>query len=80
MRLKVTDPTTGVALFMEAKPDRLHNEQGYRITSPNGSTFFISNRLGTWRCEDSHLIDPLLLANIGIAIEAQEQEDIRPAR
>lgn len=69
MRLKVADPSTGAAMLIDAKPDRLHNAQGYRITSPNGSSFIISNRFGFWRREDNYPMDPLLIAGIGEAIE-----------
>ena len=71
MKLTVTDPSTGIPLQLDVKPDRLEAEAGYRITYMNGSSFFISNKLGTWRVADDHHVDPDLLVEIGLAIEGQ---------
>lgn len=69
MKITVKDPSTGAILPLEASPEHHHQEQGYRIIYPNGSSFFISNRLGAWRSADDHHVDPDLLVEIGIAIE-----------
>lgn len=69
MKFTVTEPETGIPLEMEAKPERLIGEQGYRITCANGSSFFICSKLGTWRVLDNHHIDPELLEEIGLALE-----------
>ncbi len=75
MKLNVKDPATGLPLILDAKPDKHNTELGFRISYPNGSGFFISNRLGTWRSADDHHVDPDLLVQIGLAIENQTDED-----
>lgn len=71
MKLTVTEPSTGMPLQLEAKPDRYKTEPGYRITYANGTSFFISNKFGTWRLLDDHHVEPELLVQIGLAIEGQ---------
>ena len=71
MKLTVTEPSTGMPMQLDAKPDRYETEPGYRISCANGSTFFISNKLGAWRVLDDHHVEPELLVQIGLAIEGQ---------
>lgn len=72
MKIIVKDPPTGNMIPLEVRPERYHNEQGYRIIYANGSHFFISNKLGTWRPADDHHVEPELLIQIGLAIEGQQ--------
>lgn len=58
-------------LLLQARPERYNGEQGYRIISEYGSNFFISNKYGSWRLADDHHVDPLLLEQVGLAIEEQ---------
>lgn len=74
MKFTITDPSTQMSLLLEVKPESYHNEVGYRIIYPNGSSFFISNKLGTWRAADGHNVDPELLIRIGLAIENNKYE------
>ncbi len=74
MKIIVTDPATNEQLELEARPEQMHHEFGYRIIYPNGSNFFISNRLGTWNPADDHHVDTDLLVQIGMAIEGQQQD------
>jgi hypothetical protein len=69
MRFTVKDPLSGAPILLKARVEQNHHELGYRITYPDGSSFFISNRLGTWKSADDHPIDPELLEQIGLAIE-----------
>ncbi|SEN00077.1 hypothetical protein SAMN05192574_102133 [Mucilaginibacter gossypiicola] len=69
VELQVKDPYTGALLLLEAKPEKWHGEQGFRIRHPNGSNFWISGRSGAWQAEDGHPVDRDLLVNIGIALE-----------
>jgi len=69
MKLEVKEPSTGALLHLEAKPERHYGLRGFRIVHPNGSSFFISNKSGTWEPADSHHIDPVFLINIGLALE-----------
>jgi hypothetical protein len=73
MRFTVKEPSTGVPLQLEARPERFNGEQGYRILSDYGSNFFITNRYGVWRVGDDHHIEPELLEIIGLAIEEQPE-------
>ena len=71
MKINVKDPVSGEDLVLDAKPEQLHHEFGYRITYPSGSNFFIANRLGAWRAGDDHPVDTELLIDIGLAIEGE---------
>jgi len=68
MQLPVKDPATGAQLLLEAKPEKWHGEQGFRIRHPNGSGFWISARSGAWQAEDGQPVDRDLLINIEIAL------------
>jgi hypothetical protein len=72
MKITVKDPSTGVVLPLEARPESYHHEQGYRIFYPGGSSFLISCKLGAWRALDDHHVDADLLVQIGLAIEGQQ--------
>lgn len=74
MKITVKDPLTKSILVLEAKPEQLHHEFGYRIIYPSGSNFFISNRLGVWRPADDHPIDTELLVEISLALEGLKDE------
>ena len=81
MQIEVKDPQTGALLQLEAKPEQVKGEHGYRIRHPNGSGFFIANRAGTWRSADDHFVDPEFLVNIGLALEGYDLGDqISPAK
>jgi len=69
MQINVKDPQSGVLLTLEAKPERWHNVQGFRIIHPDGSNFWISSHSGAWQAEDGRHIDSQLLINIGLALE-----------
>jgi len=68
MNIEVKDPVTGALLPMEARPENLYGQHGFRILHPNGSSFFIVNRSGAWRSGDDHHVDVDMLSNIGIAL------------
>jgi hypothetical protein len=75
MNIKVKDPSTGVLLNLDAKPEKYHDPHGICISHPNGSTFSISNKSGTWEPADNHAIDPILLINIGLVLELYDLEE-----
>ncbi|MDB4919389.1 hypothetical protein [Mucilaginibacter sp.] len=75
MHLEVKDPSTGALLRLEAKPEQIAGEHGFRIRHPNGSSFFIANRSGTWRSADDHAIDEEFLVNIGLAMEGYKLKE-----
>jgi hypothetical protein len=75
MDIEVKDPITGALLRLEAHPENLEGQRGFRILHPNGSGFFIVNRSGAWRSGDDHHVDSDMLINIGIAIEGGELKD-----
>ena len=72
MKIEVKDPSTGALLDLDAKPERHHGLHGFRIRHANGSSFFISNRSGTWEPADSHHLDAGFLINIGLALEGYD--------
>ncbi|MGV3508882.1 MAG: hypothetical protein ACO1N7_06280 [Sphingobacteriaceae bacterium] len=74
MKLTITDSSTQAPILLEVKPESHLNEVGYRVIYPNGTNFFISNKLGTWRVADDHHVDPDLLIQIGLAIENNKFE------
>jgi hypothetical protein len=82
MELEVKDPITGALLRLNAKPEHLKGQHGYRILHPNGSGFFIVNKSGAWRSGDDHHADPDLLINIGLALEGMKLSDqiVHPAK
>lgn len=69
MQIEVKDPLTGALLILDAKPEQLNNQHGFRIRHPNGSGFFIVHKSGVWRPGDDHHVDSGLLINIGLALE-----------
>lgn len=75
MKFTAKDPSTGFVHSLEAKPEKYNGEQGYRIFYDNGSSFFIANKLGTWRVTDDHFADVGFLENIGLAIEHHYQSN-----
>lgn len=75
MQIAVKDPATEALLQLDARPEQLHGEHGFRIRHPNGSGFFITNRSGTWRPEDGHIVDPEFLINIGLALEGHQLKE-----
>jgi len=75
MNIKVKDPSTGALLNLDAKQEKYHDPHGVRINHPNGSSFFISNKSGTWEPADNHTIDPIFLINIGLVLEHHDLEE-----
>lgn len=72
MKFTIKDPSNGMLLLLEARPEQYHHELGYRIIYPNGSSFFIVSKFGTWRPADDHPVAPELLVQVGLAIEGQQ--------
>jgi hypothetical protein len=75
MQIQVKEPSTGALIQLEAKPEQLKGEHGFRIRHPNGSGFFITNRLGAWRSADDHFVEHEFLINIGLALEGHQLKE-----
>ncbi|MBL4677287.1 MAG: hypothetical protein JKY70_13940 [Mucilaginibacter sp.] len=71
MKIEVKDPSTGVLLHLQAKPESFNGMHGYRILHENGSGFLIVNRSGKWQSADDHHVDADFLVNIGLALEGR---------
>ena len=76
MTVTVKEPGSEIPLQLQVKPERYNTEPGFRISYANGASFFISNKLGTWRLLDDHHVEPELLIEIGLAIEGIYKEKL----
>lgn len=72
MQIEVKEPGTGVLLRLDAKNENYRGMHGMRIRYPNGSSFFIVAKSGTWRSVDNHHVAPSFLINIGLALEGRK--------
>jgi len=72
MEIEVKEPSTGALLKLSARSENYKGQHGFRIFHPNGSSFFILSKYGSWRSGDDHHVEPEFLVNIGLALEGGE--------
>lgn len=68
MLINVTDPYSHELIQLNARPELLGGEQGWRIRFPYKFGFFVFQQNGRWRVMDDINIHPDLLDAIGTVL------------